>query len=86
MVLDRTFPERGDHGKVHSEEVSSYAAHREDHPASAILCSREYLTDTEVAALMKAARNTGRHGHRDATLTLVACRHGLRVSELVSLR
>ena len=48
--------------------------------------SREYLTDKEVEALMKVARNTGRHGHRDATLILVAYRHGLRVSELVSLR
>ena len=47
---------------------------------------REYLTDKEVEALMKAARNIGRHGHRDATLILVAYRHGLRVSELVSLR
>src|SRR5687767_6194251 len=32
------------------------------------------------------ARRTGRHGHRDATLILLAYRHGLRVSELVSLR
>jgi type 1 fimbriae regulatory protein FimB/type 1 fimbriae regulatory protein FimE len=48
--------------------------------------SREYLRDKEVEALMKAARNTDRHGHRDATLILVAYRHGLRVSELVSLR
>ena len=48
--------------------------------------SREYLTDKEVEGLMKAARNTGRHGHRDATLILVSYRHGLRVSELVSLR
>lgn len=35
---------------------------------------------------VKAAGNTGRHGHRDATLILLAYRHGLRVSELVSLR
>jgi type 1 fimbriae regulatory protein FimB/type 1 fimbriae regulatory protein FimE len=48
--------------------------------------SREYLTDKEVEALQKAARNTGRHGHRDATLILVAYRHGLRVSELIALR
>ncbi len=48
--------------------------------------TREYLTDKEVAALMKAARDVGRHGHRDATLILAAYRHGLRVSELVSLR
>jgi type 1 fimbriae regulatory protein FimB/type 1 fimbriae regulatory protein FimE len=34
---------------------------------------------------MAASRN-GRYGHRDATLILLAYRHGLRVSELVSLR
>jgi len=48
--------------------------------------SREYLTEDEVQALAKAAKVTGRHGHRDATLILVAYRHGLRVSELVALR
>ncbi len=48
--------------------------------------SREYLTGKEVEALISEARNVGRHGHRDATLILVAYRHGLRVSELVSLR
>ncbi len=48
--------------------------------------TREYLTHSEVEALMAAARKTGRHGHRDATLILIAYRHGLRVSELVALR
>jgi type 1 fimbriae regulatory protein FimE len=48
--------------------------------------SREYLTADEVERLMTAARSTGRHGHRDATLILIAYRHGLRVSELVALR
>jgi type 1 fimbriae regulatory protein FimB/type 1 fimbriae regulatory protein FimE len=45
---------------------------------------REYLTPTEVERLMKAA-SKNRHGHRDATMVLVCYRHGLRVSELVSL-
>lgn len=48
--------------------------------------SREYLTEEEVESLEKAARETGRHGHRDATIILLAYRHGLRVSELVGLR
>ncbi len=48
--------------------------------------SREHLTHAEVDKLMKAAGATGRHGHRDATLLMVAYRHGLRVSELVALR
>jgi len=48
--------------------------------------TREYLTEQEVELLMNAARKIGRHGHRDATLILMSYRHGLRVSELVSLR
>jgi type 1 fimbriae regulatory protein FimE len=48
--------------------------------------SREYLSDKEVAALMAAAAGVGRHGARDAALILIAYRHGLRVSEPVSLR
>ena len=49
------------------------------------LRTREYLTEAEVERLMKAATDN-RHGHRDATMILVAYRHGLRVSELVDLR
>lgn len=50
------------------------------------LRSREHLTPSEVGKLMAAAKSLGRHGHRDATLILIAYRHGLRVTELVSLR
>jgi integrase len=46
---------------------------------------REYLTEREIDRLMDAARGN-RYGHRDATAVLVAYRHGLRSSELVSLR
>ena len=48
--------------------------------------SREYLTEAEVETLISAAEKQGRHGHRDGTMILVGYRHGLRVSELVSLR
>lgn len=48
--------------------------------------SREYLTPGEVDTLMAAARGGNRYGHRDATMILLAYRHGLRVSELVALR
>jgi integrase len=47
--------------------------------------TREYLTEREIERLMKAAGNN-RHGHRDATMILIAFRHGLRASELCSLR
>src|SRR5215831_18124764 len=48
------------------------------------LRSREYLTRHEVEKVMDAARKN-RYGHRDATMILIAFRHGLRASELVSL-
>ena len=48
--------------------------------------SREYLTPAEVEKLLQASAKVGRHGARDRTLVLIAYRHGLRVSELVSLR
>ncbi len=50
------------------------------------LRSREYLTPDEVEALLRAAGSVGRHRHRDRTMILLAYRHGLRVSELISLR
>ncbi len=55
-------------------------------PRNAEVRSREYLTPDEVEALINAAKRAGRHGHRDATLVLIAYRHGLRVSELIALR
>ena len=47
---------------------------------------REYLTVKEVGKLMDGAREHRRYGHRDATMILIAYRHGLRASELCSLR
>lgn len=47
---------------------------------------REYLTEKEVEKLVATAKRVGRHGLRDSTLILVSYRHGLRVSEAVTLR
>jgi type 1 fimbriae regulatory protein FimE len=47
---------------------------------------REYLTEKEVDRLIDAARKRGRNGARDAAAILLAYRHGLRASELCSLR
>jgi integrase len=52
---------------------------------NAELRTREYLTDAEVVRLQDAAK-ANRWGHRDATMVLVAYRHGLRAAELVDLR
>jgi integrase len=46
---------------------------------------REYLNEREIDKLMEAARGN-RWGHRDATMILIAYRHGLRASEVVGLR
>jgi type 1 fimbriae regulatory protein FimB/type 1 fimbriae regulatory protein FimE len=46
---------------------------------------RRYLTEREVERLMDYARKN-RHGHRDATMVLVAYRHGLRASEACDLQ
>src|SRR5262249_48630997 len=52
---------------------------------NAQLRTREYLTEAEVERLMKAAK-ANRQGQRDATMILLAFRHGLRAAELVDLR
>ena len=53
-------------------------------PRNAEMRQREYLTAAEIDHLIKAARS-GRHGHRDATLILIAYRHGLHGKELADL-
>jgi integrase len=75
-------------GKSHPKLVTPTAMKRTVTPKrrrNGDLRTREYLTEAEVERLMKAA-NRNRHGHRDATMILMAYRHGLRVSELVELR
>jgi type 1 fimbriae regulatory protein FimB/type 1 fimbriae regulatory protein FimE len=49
------------------------------------LRTREHLTEKEVERLIKAVGDN-RYGHRDATMILIAFRHGLRASELCDLR
>jgi type 1 fimbriae regulatory protein FimB/type 1 fimbriae regulatory protein FimE len=53
--------------------------------ANAKYRTREHLTEGEVERLIATAKDN-RYGDRDATMLLVAFRHGLRVSELVDLR
>ena len=48
------------------------------------LRTREYLTEAEVERLLKATKGN-RWAHRDATMILVAYRHGLRASKLTDL-
>ena len=52
---------------------------------NAELRSREHLMFDEVERLIAAAKQ-GPWGHRDATVILVAYRHGLRASELTDLQ
>src|SRR5262249_26780693 len=47
---------------------------------------RRYLTEREIEQLLDCARKYGRYGHRDATMVLVAYRHGLRASEVCDLQ
>jgi site-specific recombinase XerD len=49
---------------------------------NAELRTREYLTDAEVESLTAAAKGN-RYGHRDATMILVAYRHGLRTGSIL---
>ena len=54
-------------------------------PPNRELRTREHPTPAEVEGLIEAAKDN-RQGHRDATMILIAFRHGLRASELVDLR
>ena len=53
---------------------------------TSVIRTRNYLTLAEVETLMAAARKVSRYGHRDATMILMAYRHGLRASEVCDLQ
>ena len=52
---------------------------------NAELRPREHLTEHEIDKLVEAAKDN-RWGQRDATMILIAFRHGLRASELCGLQ
>jgi type 1 fimbriae regulatory protein FimB/type 1 fimbriae regulatory protein FimE len=52
---------------------------------NAELRTREHLTPDEVGTLIQTAKSN-RNGHRDATMILLAFRHGLRATEVCDLR
>ncbi len=76
------------HGKTEVESCRATTVNRTVIPIrrpNKDLRTREHLTPKEVEKLIEAAGGN-RWGHRDATMILLAYRHGLRVSELVDLR
>ena len=54
-------------------------------PKNADVRTREYLTESEVERLIEGCQGN-RRPHRDATMILLAFRHGLRASELCDLQ
>jgi integrase len=54
-------------------------------PPNADMRTREYLTQSEIDRLMKAASHN-RNAHRDSTMVLTCYRHGFRAIELVDLQ
>jgi integrase len=74
--------------KPHLTVVGSTIVNRTVTPRrrpNADLRTREYLTPDEIETLIEGVKDN-RYGHRDATMILVAYRHGLRAAELVDLR
>lgn len=57
----------------------------QDRPADGHERGRDFLGEAEIARLLKAAKRA-RHGVRDHLLLLLMFRHGLRVSEAITLR
>jgi integrase len=72
-------------GIVLRAEVRKHLTDEVGWNANRDLRTREHLTEAKVERLMEAAKGS-RHGNRDATMIIVAYRHGLPASELVDLR
>jgi integrase len=70
-------------GTLYPDEIEIQEAHSN---TVNLTVKRHYLTEREVERLMDGARKHGRYGHRDATMILVAYRHGLRASEVCDLQ
>ena len=47
---------------------------------------REYLLPKEIDALLEAAKDSGKHSHRNYTMILLGFRHGLRAWELCNMK
>jgi type 1 fimbriae regulatory protein FimB/type 1 fimbriae regulatory protein FimE len=74
--------------KSHLRVVSPATKNRTVTPtrqAYAEIRPREHLTEKEVERLIEVAKGN-RRGQRDATMVLIAFRHGLRASELIELQ
>ena len=76
------------HGKVARQSAPSTIVNRTvpRRAPNSELRPREYLTQKEIERLQETALKRSRYGHRDATMILVAYRHGLRASEVCGLR
>jgi integrase len=66
-------------------EITSVPSRRERRKPNSEYRTREYLTPDEIKRLIKAAKAGGRYSQRDATLILIAYRHGLRAREISDL-
>jgi type 1 fimbriae regulatory protein FimB/type 1 fimbriae regulatory protein FimE len=73
MLTGRAFPVRKQTANASTRTTENFTV------------ARRYLTEREVERLMDTARKVSRRGHRDATMILVAYRHGLRASEVCGL-
>ncbi len=54
-------------------------------PHNKAVRKNEFIERDKVEALIKAARQLGRHGDRDSAMCLIAFRHALRAKEITSM-